>query len=76
MPNPIVEFLLTHLLLNALSRPDFISIQKNHTRELGFILATEVFKAKAFIWTVKTDKQYAHFSRQGYFSIFENIKPD
>lgn len=74
--NPFVSFLLNHLLLNVLSRPDFISIQKNHTRELGFVLATEVFKAKAFIWTVKTEKQYAFFKRQGYFSIFENIRPD
>ena len=74
--SPIVSFLLSHLLLNVLSRPDFISIQKNHTRELGFVLATEVFKAKAFIWTVKNEKQYEFFRRQGYFSIFENIRPE
>ena len=74
--NPIVSFFLTHLLLNVLSRPDFISIQKNHTRELGFVLATEVFKAKAFIWTVKNEKQHLFFRRQGYFSIFESIKPE
>lgn len=74
--NPFVSFLLNHLLLNVLSRPDFISIQKNHTRELGFIIATEVFKAKAFIWTVKNEKQYEFFKKQGYFSIFENIRPD
>lgn len=74
--NPIISFLLTHLLLNVLSRPDFISIESNHSRELGFVMATEVFKAKAFIWTVKSRKQYLFFRRQGYFSIFENIRPD
>ena len=74
--SPIVSFMLSHLLLNVLSRPDFISIQKNHTRELGFVLATEVFKAKAFIWTVKSEKHYELFRRQGYFSIFENIRPE
>lgn len=74
--NPIVTFLLNHLLLNVLSRPDFISIQNNHSRELGFVLATEIFKAKAFIWTVRTKKQYNFFKRQGYFCIFENIRPD
>lgn len=74
--NPFVSFLLNHLLLNVLSRPDFISIEKNHTRELGFVMATEVFKAKAFIWTVNSEKQYSFFKRQGYFAIFENIKPD
>lgn len=74
--NPIVSFLLNHLLLNVLSRPDFISIQKNHTLELGFVLATEVFKAKAFIWTVKSEKHYEFFRKQGYFSIFESIRPE
>lgn len=74
--SPIVSFMLSHLLLNVLSRPDFISIQKNHTRELGFVLATEVFKAKAFIWTVKSEKHYELFRHQGYFSIFENIRPE
>lgn len=74
--NPIVSFLLKHLLLNVLSRPDFISIEKNHTRELGFVIATEAFKAKAFIWTVKSEKQYEFFRKQGYCSIFENIRPD
>ena len=74
--NPIVAFALNHLLLNVLSRPDFISIQNNHTKELGFVLATEIFKAKAFIWTVRSNKQYIFFKRQGYCSIFEHIKPD
>ena len=72
--NPIVSFFLNHLLLNVLSRPDFISIQNNHTTELGFVIATEVFKAKAFIWTVRSKKQYLFFRRQRYFCIFEREK--
>ena len=74
--NPIVSFALTHLLLNFLSRPDFISIQSNHTKELGFILATEAFRAKGFIWTVRKEKRHHFFKRQGYFSIFETFIPD
>ena len=74
--NPIVVFALTHLLLNFLSRPDFISIQANHTKELGFVLATEAFHAKGFIWTVRKEKHHHYFKRQGYFSIFEKFMPD
>ena len=74
--NPIVAFALTHLLLNFLSRPDFISIQANHTKELGFVLATEAFHAKGFIWTVRKEKHHHYFKRQGYFSIFEKFMPD
>ena len=76
MQNPIVAFALTHLLFNFLSRPDFISIQSNHTKELGFVLATEAFHAKGFIWTVKKEKHHHFFKRQGYFSIFETFMPD
>lgn len=74
--NPIVAFALTHLLLNFLSRPDFISIQTNHTKELGFVLATEAFHAKGFIWTVRKEKHHHYFKRQGYFSVFEKFMPD
>lgn len=74
--NPIVSFALNHMLLNFLSRPDFISIQANHTRDLGFILATEAFKAKGFVWTIRKEKHHHFFKRQGYFTIFEDIKPD
>ena len=74
--NPFLAFALNHLLFNVLSRPDFISIQNNHTKELGFVLATEVFHAKAFIWTVKNQKQNIYFKKQGYCIIFENIRPD
>ena len=74
--NPIISFALTHLLLNFLSRPDFISIQTNHTKDLGFILATSAFHAKGFIWTVRKEKHFRYFKRQGYFCIFETFKPD
>lgn len=74
--NPFVAFALRHLLLNFLSRPDFISIEANHTRELGFILGTEVFRAKAFIWTVRSKKQQLFFHRQRYYTIFEGFEPD
>lgn len=74
--NPIISFALNHILFNFLSRPDFISIQSNHTRELGFILATEAFKAKGFVWTVRKEKHYHFFKRQGYFAIFEDFTPD
>ena len=75
-PHSFRDFLLTHMLLNFLSRPDFISIESNHTRELGFILGTEVFRAKAFIWTVRSKKQQLFFHRQRYYTIFEGFEPN
>lgn len=68
-------FLLTHLLLNVLSRPDFISISGKRRGILGFRLCTTLFKCKGFVWTVRTKEQYKLVRAKGYFAIFEKFKP-
>lgn len=73
--SPIVAFLLTHMMLNFLSRPDFIAINGNMRRRFEFIVGTKVFSAKGFIWTVKDQDDYATCRRAGHSVIFENFLP-
>lgn len=63
------------LLTNFLCRPDFISFNVKHRRSLPFRLATRLFGAAAFAWTVKTVEEEAE--SYGYFDalIFEGIRP-
>ncbi len=75
LANPFVRFALTHMLTNVISRPDFISIDGKLMREPAFLITTRVFRSKGFVWTVKTQKQYALCRKQGLYTIFENIKP-
>ncbi len=73
--NKILSFALSHMLLNFLSRPDFIAINKKYQAKLSFKICTGMFKAKAFVWTVKTPREYVQAHRSGKFTIFERINP-
>ncbi len=68
-------FLLTHMLLNVISRPDFISMSGARINTLGFRLCVSLFRCKSFVWTVRTPKQYKRVHSLGSFAIFENFKP-
>lgn len=73
--SPLLCFALTHQLTNVIARPDFIVIDKRMTREPAFVLATRLFRSKAFVWTVRTPRQYRFCRKHSFFAIFENIKP-
>lgn len=73
--NKVLSFALSNMLLNFLSRPDFIAINKKYQSKLSFKICTGMFKAKAFVWTVKTPKEYNMAHRSGKFTIFEKINP-
>ena len=73
--NKILSFALSNMLLNFLSRPDFIAIHKKYQAKLSFKICTGLFKAKAFIWTVKTPREYVVAHRSGKYTIFEKINP-
>lgn len=73
--SPILRFALTHMLLNTLSRPDFISIDGKLLREPAFFIITRLFAAKGFVWTVRKPEQYRFCKNQGLFTIFEHIHP-
>lgn len=69
------NFFLTHMLLNFLSRPDFISINQKYRKRLSMLLCTRVFHRVGFAWTVGSKKEYGECRRQGLFPVFEGIHP-
>jgi glycerophosphoryl diester phosphodiesterase len=73
--NKLLSFALSHMLLNFLSRPDFIAIDKKYQSKLSFKICVGFFRAKAFVWTVRTPKEYIRAHRSGKFTIFEKINP-
>ncbi|MBO5882991.1 MAG: glycerophosphodiester phosphodiesterase [Clostridia bacterium] len=72
---PLKAFVLTNMLTNILSRPDFISIHGKGMKRPSFLLATRLFKVKGFVWTVRHEREYKLVRSKGYFAIFENIRP-
>lgn len=74
-PNFLVRFAHSHLFINVISRPDFISAEGCRMREPAFLLATRVFQVKGFVWTVRKQSQYAVCRKNSLYAIFENIRP-
>ncbi len=72
----LTAFALSMMLTNVISRPDFISVSGAHTKNPSVRICTLLFKCRAFVWTVKNPKQYAHVHRHGKFAIFESFTPN
>lgn len=68
-------FALSHMLLNVLSRPDFIAIDGKELSSLSFRLPTLLFRPTVFVWTVRTTGQYRLCRSHSYFTIFEGLRP-
>lgn len=70
-----ISFLLSNMLLNFISRPDFISIDGKKKRNLSLLICAKAFNTPVFIWTVRARSDHAAFRRHGFFTIFENFFP-
>ncbi len=71
----IVGFALTNLLLNTLSRPDFIAVDGKIRKRPMIFLCERLFRAKIFVWTVRNRKDYQLCQRERHHSIFERFIP-
>ncbi len=65
-------FALSNLLLNVISRPDFISVQQSHEPRLSIRLC-RFFGAAQFIWTVRDKKDAERLTAKEKNIIFENF---
>ena len=66
---------LSYLFFNLITRPDFISVNFEHRKNLSFLLCTKIFGASGFVWTVRSDNCYATVKKEGYHAIFECFIP-
>ncbi len=71
-----VNFLLSHLLLNALSRPDFLSVNKRYRNRPVFRFCLGPLRIPCFVWTVCTQQDRRLCRKQGFYSIFETNKKE
>lgn len=73
--NSFTGLLLSNMLLNFISRPDFIAAGEKKKRNLGLLICRRAFNTPVFIWTVRTQSEHANCRRSSYFTIFENFLP-
>lgn len=73
--NKLVNFLLTGLLLNFLSRPDFIACDIKHMGGPSFYICAKLFRTKRLYWTVKDREDFDAIREAEAWSIFEGFIP-
>ncbi len=63
--------IMSTLLINVISRPDFIAYRHNDINELGFLLCKRLFHPLTFGWTARGQKEQEHAWRNFDSVIFE-----
>lgn len=67
----IVNFALTHLLANAVSRPDFIAYRFTDTNKFGYRLCRLLFHPFCIAWTPRGTEEIAAAEKEFETIIFE-----
>ena len=70
-----INFLLSHMLLNVLSRPDFLSVNGHLRHRPSVKFCTRFLKKEGFLWTVKTPNDYKACKKEGLYTVFEGLLP-
>ena len=71
----IRNLLLTGMLTNCLSSPDFIAVDEKYIKALPVRACTSLFGAKLFVWTVRKKEHFDINRENGDCSIFEGFDP-
>ncbi len=74
--SPIARFFLTNLLLNFLSRPDFIAFNHRHARLFSYSLLRKLFHVTNVAWTVKSRAELEKAREVFSVIIFDSFDPE
>ncbi|MCM1047669.1 MAG: glycerophosphodiester phosphodiesterase [Clostridiales bacterium] len=72
----VFYFLLTHLLTNCITRPDFIAYNCNFKRESGRRICRSLYKNLSVAWTVKSQNQLESLENDFDLFIFDSFIPE
>lgn len=73
-PSPL-QFLLGKMVLNVISRPDFISYNRRFCRDLSLFLCGRAFRAYTAGWVIRSEKELEACKRRFDLYIFEGFLP-
>ena len=72
---PVIKFMLSHLLLNFLSRPDFISYSCKYDSDPSLQLCKNLFGAPIAMWTIRNEEQYNEVIQNYDMIVFDGFLP-
>ena len=71
----LLYFIMTHLLLNFLTAPDFIAYNHQFKEEPGRRICRKLYSHPAVAWTIRSREELEKMSREFDVFIFENFLP-
>lgn len=72
--SPVINFVLKNLLVNVLSRPDFIAYNHQSHQNISFRLCRALYRAPVFFWTVRSVEGENLSAKYMAAPIFETIQ--
>lgn len=70
------NFLLSSMLTNCVSRPDFIAYDLEYPRSVSLFVTTKILGAKRCVWTPRKETLYREFIKKGDCPIFDSFVPE
>lgn len=71
----LLYFLLQNLLLNFLTKPDFIAYNHKHSYMLSYVLCHRLFRIPTFAWTIQSQEALDRNHNKFDYFIFDNFTP-
>jgi glycerophosphoryl diester phosphodiesterase len=74
--NKLQYFILKHLLMNFLSKPDFIAYHHIYKKGLSFTICRKLYRVKTIAWTIQTQEEYNKSRKYYELFIFDSFIPE
>ncbi|MBE5827566.1 MAG: glycerophosphodiester phosphodiesterase [Butyrivibrio sp.] len=72
----VLYFVLTRLLFNFLTKPDFIAFNRNYPKSISMQLCRRLYKCTTAAWTVKSQEQLRQAREDFDIYIFDSFIPE
>jgi glycerophosphoryl diester phosphodiesterase len=74
--NKFQYFILKHLLMNFLAKPDFIAYHHIYKKDLSFTICRKLFQVKTVAWTIQSQEDYENSGKYFEWFIFDSFLPE
>jgi glycerophosphoryl diester phosphodiesterase len=71
----IGRFVLTNLLFNGCTKPDFIAYNHRHVNQFSFRLCRKLFHVESAAWTIRSEKELEKARKNFQIFIFDGFLP-
>ena len=68
-------FIITYLIFNWYTKPDFISINHKHATQISYKICKDLYKVKSAAWTIRSKKELEAIKEKFDIIIFDSFIP-